>query len=149
MDGTSARRTNEPNLQGFSPSLQRARKPFLIPNIIVGSLVASFVCGVYVYAISAVKQDDFVSVCCVFVRWSEECWGSGASEARRRQAGAESFRAGYALDLSGPHGEGSCKRSQVFDGGGGNMDTEKCCPDEWRSLDDRLAERKRVKLHRR
>ena len=49
--------------QGFSPSLQRARKPFLIPNIIVGTLVASFVGGIYAYAISAVKQDDFVSVC--------------------------------------------------------------------------------------
>jgi len=49
------------NFKGFSPSLQRARKPFLIPNIIVGSLVASFVGGIYLYAISAVKQDDFVS----------------------------------------------------------------------------------------
>jgi hypothetical protein len=48
-------------LQGFSPSLQRARKPFLVPNIIVGSLVCLFAGSVYVYSISAVKQDDFVS----------------------------------------------------------------------------------------
>lgn len=48
--------------QGFSPSLQRARKPFLVPNIIVGSLVCLFAGSVYVYSISAVKQDDFVSL---------------------------------------------------------------------------------------
>ena len=46
----------------MSPSLQRARKPFLIPNIIVGSCVALFTVGVYAYSISAVKQDDFVSL---------------------------------------------------------------------------------------
>lgn len=40
--------------------MQRARKPFLIPNIIVGSIVCVFAASVYAYSIKAVKQDDFV-----------------------------------------------------------------------------------------
>lgn len=46
--------------QGMSESLQRARKPFLVKNALIGSSVAAFAIGVYTYAISAVKQDDFV-----------------------------------------------------------------------------------------
>ena len=48
-------------MQGSSPSLQRARKPYNLGNFLIGSSLALFAAGVYSYSISSVKQDDFVS----------------------------------------------------------------------------------------
>jgi len=45
----------------MSPSLRRARAPYFLRNSLVGTTLALFVGGIYVYSISAVSQDDFVS----------------------------------------------------------------------------------------
>ena len=58
----------------------------------------------------------------VFVRWSEVWSRSGASEAWRRQAGAESFRAGIVLDRSGSHGEGAVVVSLLKEASGHLME---------------------------
>ena len=46
----------------MSPGLRRARRPFLVSNIVTGSLVALFVTGVWAYSIRAVRQDVFDDV---------------------------------------------------------------------------------------
>ena len=46
----------------MSPSLKRARAPFLIQNAVTGTLLAAFAVGVYMYSIKAVKQDEFDDV---------------------------------------------------------------------------------------
>ncbi|OCF42187.1 mitochondrial protein [Kwoniella heveanensis CBS 569] len=46
----------------MSPSLTRARKPFILTNVLIGGTLFAFAVGVYVYSISAVKQDDFSDV---------------------------------------------------------------------------------------
>ncbi|WVQ82843.1 hypothetical protein IAT38_004978 [Cryptococcus sp. DSM 104549] len=51
-----------PNGYGMSPSLIRARQPFLFTNRLIGGTIIAFVIGVYTYSISAVKQDDFSDV---------------------------------------------------------------------------------------
>ncbi|KAK4686985.1 hypothetical protein P7C73_g3132, partial [Tremellales sp. Uapishka_1] len=51
-----------PNGYGTSPSLIRARKPFLLRNALTGVTIFGFAMGVYIYSISAVKQDDFADV---------------------------------------------------------------------------------------
>jgi cytochrome c oxidase assembly factor 3 len=48
-----------PGSSSMSPGLLRARRPFFTRNLLTGALVASFAVGVYLYSISAVKQDDF------------------------------------------------------------------------------------------
>lgn len=49
-------------LQGESASLKRARAPYQIRNWVTGGAIVAFIAGVYLYSISAVKQDDFVSL---------------------------------------------------------------------------------------
>lgn len=39
----------------------RARKPYNVRNLITGGAIVAFIASVYIYSISAVKQDDFVS----------------------------------------------------------------------------------------
>jgi cytochrome c oxidase assembly factor 3 len=51
-----------PHPQGISPGLQRARRPFLVRNILTGLTISAFVVGVWAYSISAVKQDVFDDV---------------------------------------------------------------------------------------
>lgn len=46
----------------MSPSLARARKPFILTNVLIGGTIVAFALGVYAYSISAVQQDDFVGV---------------------------------------------------------------------------------------
>ncbi|KAI4200585.1 MAG: hypothetical protein LQ350_003832 [Teloschistes chrysophthalmus] len=46
----------------MGPALIRARKPFMIKNIVTGIGIASFVIGVYAFTIKAVAQDDFSDV---------------------------------------------------------------------------------------
>jgi len=48
--------------QGVSPSLKRARKPFLTRNLLTGASIVLFATSVYWYSIAAVKQDDFSDV---------------------------------------------------------------------------------------
>ncbi|ODN89687.1 mitochondrial protein [Cryptococcus wingfieldii CBS 7118] len=55
-------RSYHPKGYNMSPSLQRARKPFFLTNALIGGSVAAFTLGVYLYSISAVKQDDFSDV---------------------------------------------------------------------------------------
>lgn len=43
----------------MSPGLRRARKPFVLSNLLTGLTILSFVGGVYAYSIAAVNQDDF------------------------------------------------------------------------------------------
>lgn len=43
----------------MSPGLLRARKQYLLQNVVTGVLVTAFVAGVYAYSINAVKQDVF------------------------------------------------------------------------------------------
>ncbi|MCJ1267431.1 hypothetical protein MMC22_007316 [Lobaria immixta] len=45
-----------------SAALLRARKPYLIPNIIGGVTVVAFTLGVYTWTIHAISQDDFSDV---------------------------------------------------------------------------------------
>ncbi|KAG0164579.1 hypothetical protein DFQ28_010098 [Apophysomyces sp. BC1034] len=47
---------------GFTPALQRTRKPFQIRNIATLAGLVTFVGGVYTYALMAVQQDDFSDV---------------------------------------------------------------------------------------
>lgn len=44
-----------------SESLKRARKPYQMRNTLTGLAIVAFIGSVYLYSISAVKQDDFVS----------------------------------------------------------------------------------------
>ncbi|CAG8446525.1 1712_t:CDS:2 [Diversispora eburnea] len=44
--------------KGFTPALQRARRPYLVRNVLTGVALLSFTAAVYSYAILAVKQDD-------------------------------------------------------------------------------------------
>lgn len=62
----------------MSQGLKRARNPFLGRNAITGGAILVFVTGVYWYSISAVKQDDFVSIQSI----GFECY-EGFSLARR------------------------------------------------------------------
>ncbi|KAI0889248.1 uncharacterized protein GGS22DRAFT_184824 [Annulohypoxylon maeteangense] len=48
--------------QRQSPALIRARRPYLFKNAVLGSAVAAFAVGVYVYTISVVGQDEFEDV---------------------------------------------------------------------------------------
>lgn len=43
-------------------ALERARRAYLIPNIITGLCIFSFAIGVYAYTIKAVSQDEFEDV---------------------------------------------------------------------------------------
>ncbi|KAI1660879.1 hypothetical protein F4813DRAFT_266581 [Daldinia decipiens] len=45
-----------------SPALIRARRPYLFKNAVVGSAVAAFAVGVYVYTINVIGQDEFEDV---------------------------------------------------------------------------------------
>ncbi|KAI8986346.1 hypothetical protein BDB01DRAFT_849406 [Pilobolus umbonatus] len=47
---------------GFSPALQRTRKPFAVRNLVTLGGLLAFVSGVYTYSLLAVKQDDFSDV---------------------------------------------------------------------------------------
>lgn len=48
--------------QGISPGLARARRPFLLRNIVTGAIITAFVVGVWAYSIRAVSQDVFDDV---------------------------------------------------------------------------------------
>ncbi|TRM67850.1 hypothetical protein BD626DRAFT_480006 [Schizophyllum amplum] len=43
----------------MSPGLRRARAPYLVKNLLVGTALAAFVMGVYSYSLYAVRQDQF------------------------------------------------------------------------------------------
>ncbi|KAI9756160.1 MAG: Nucleolar protein 12 [Chaenotheca gracillima] len=43
-------------------ALMRARRPYLIRNIITGSCIFGFAIGVYAFTINAISQDDFEDV---------------------------------------------------------------------------------------
>ncbi|RYP79028.1 hypothetical protein DL771_000006 [Monosporascus sp. 5C6A] len=45
-----------------SPALIRARRPYLMKNVVVGSAIAAFAVGVYIYTIRAIGQDEFEDV---------------------------------------------------------------------------------------
>ncbi|KAI9842310.1 MAG: hypothetical protein M1838_003179 [Thelocarpon superellum] len=45
-----------------SAALIRARRPYLVRNIITGTAIFGFAMGVYAFTISAVAQDDFDDV---------------------------------------------------------------------------------------
>ncbi|KAG2184368.1 hypothetical protein INT43_000277 [Umbelopsis isabellina] len=47
---------------GFTPALQRTRKPFQARNLLTLGALLTFVGGVYSYSILAVKQDDFSDI---------------------------------------------------------------------------------------
>ncbi|KAI1342430.1 hypothetical protein F5Y15DRAFT_412939 [Xylariaceae sp. FL0016] len=45
-----------------SPALIRARRPYIFKNAILGSCIAGFAAGVYIYTIRAIGQDEFDDV---------------------------------------------------------------------------------------
>ncbi|KAI5865161.1 hypothetical protein GGS23DRAFT_594708 [Durotheca rogersii] len=45
-----------------SPALIRARRPYFFKNVVVGTAVAAFAVGVYIYTINAIGQDEFEDV---------------------------------------------------------------------------------------
>ncbi|KAL9536940.1 hypothetical protein MBANPS3_012232 [Mucor bainieri] len=47
---------------GFSPALQRTRKPFVVRNLLTLAGLITFTGSVYAYSLLAVKQDDFSDV---------------------------------------------------------------------------------------
>ena len=49
-------------LQGISPGLRRARRPFLLVNLLTGSAIALLATGIWAYSIRAVRQDVFDDV---------------------------------------------------------------------------------------
>ncbi|WOO79666.1 Cytochrome c oxidase assembly factor 3, mitochondrial [Vanrija pseudolonga] len=61
---TSAQADASYHPHGFdeSASLRRARRPYIIRNVLTGGAIVAFIVGVYAYSISAVKQDDFSDV---------------------------------------------------------------------------------------
>ncbi|UZJ53404.1 hypothetical protein CBS101457_002724 [Exobasidium rhododendri] len=56
---TSTHESYHPGGYGVSEGLKRARRPFLVKNILTGGVIMSFAVGVYWYSISKVRQDDF------------------------------------------------------------------------------------------
>lgn len=50
------------NSQGMSRGMRRAREVYLLRNTLTGIALLSFITGVYVYAISSVKQESFDDV---------------------------------------------------------------------------------------
>ncbi|KAH8675422.1 hypothetical protein BX600DRAFT_546237 [Xylariales sp. PMI_506] len=50
------------NKNAQSPALIRARRPYLVKNAILGTGVAMFAMGVYIYTIRAIGQDEFADV---------------------------------------------------------------------------------------
>ncbi|CAH1760952.1 8394_t:CDS:2 [Entrophospora sp. SA101] len=46
----------------YTPAFQRARKPFIVRNILTGIILVGFVGAVYSYTMFAIKQDDFSDV---------------------------------------------------------------------------------------
>ncbi|KAI8369270.1 uncharacterized protein BYT42DRAFT_102737 [Radiomyces spectabilis] len=47
---------------GFTPALERTRKPFQVRNVLTLAGLLTFTGGVYAYSLLAVKQDDFSDV---------------------------------------------------------------------------------------
>ncbi|KAI9366547.1 hypothetical protein BD770DRAFT_312033 [Pilaira anomala] len=47
---------------GFSPALQRTRKPFVVRNLVTLAALLTFTGSVYGYSLYAVQQDDFSDV---------------------------------------------------------------------------------------
>ncbi|KAL0090638.1 hypothetical protein J3Q64DRAFT_1009331 [Phycomyces blakesleeanus] len=47
---------------GFSPALERTRKPFQVRNVLTLVGLLTFTGSVYAYSMMAVKQDDFSDV---------------------------------------------------------------------------------------
>lgn len=62
VDRYKATASYRPKGYGISPGLQRARRPFLLSNIITGSVISLFVVGIWAYSIRAVRQDVFDDV---------------------------------------------------------------------------------------
>ncbi|KAJ9110929.1 hypothetical protein QFC19_001438 [Naganishia cerealis] len=59
---TKAQASYHPAGYGMSPSLKRARKPFLTRNLLTGGVITAFAVGTFWYSIAAVQQDDFADV---------------------------------------------------------------------------------------
>ncbi|ORX49845.1 hypothetical protein DM01DRAFT_1337976 [Hesseltinella vesiculosa] len=53
---------SQPKGYGFTPALQRTRKPFAMRNMLTLGGLLAFTCSVYAYSMFAVKQDDFSDV---------------------------------------------------------------------------------------
>ncbi|KAI8888918.1 hypothetical protein K501DRAFT_282553 [Backusella circina FSU 941] len=47
---------------GFTPALQRTRKPFVVRNMLTLAGLLTFTGSVYAYSLLAVKQDDFSDI---------------------------------------------------------------------------------------
>ncbi|RUS33842.1 hypothetical protein BC938DRAFT_483571 [Jimgerdemannia flammicorona] len=60
--GSREKLYTQPKGYGFSPALQRTRKPYRARNAATLLVLAGFTAGVYAYSILAVKQDDFSDV---------------------------------------------------------------------------------------
>lgn len=61
IDRRTAARTYRPS--GYmSAGLMRARKPYWVKNTLTGLAIGSFVVGIWLYSMSAVKQDNFADV---------------------------------------------------------------------------------------
>ncbi|KAI0322488.1 hypothetical protein OF83DRAFT_1161184 [Amylostereum chailletii] len=71
----------------MSPGLLRAREPYRVKNAITGTIVASFIVGVWWYSMMAVKQDNFDDV----DEEAREMIASGvkAEEERKNAAGIQ------------------------------------------------------------
>ncbi|CEI91220.1 hypothetical protein G6F70_007533 [Rhizopus microsporus] len=53
---------SQPKGYGFSPALERTRKPFAVRNLLTLAGLLTFTGSVYAYSLFAVKQDDFSDV---------------------------------------------------------------------------------------
>ncbi|KIM21942.1 hypothetical protein M408DRAFT_333154 [Serendipita vermifera MAFF 305830] len=62
IDRNKAMASYRPKGYGISPGLRRARRPFILVNLLTGSLISLFAVGVWAYSIRAVRQDVFDDV---------------------------------------------------------------------------------------
>ncbi|ORZ12728.1 hypothetical protein BCR42DRAFT_419847 [Absidia repens] len=60
--GTREKLYTQPKGYGFSPALQRTRKPFAMRNVLTLGALLTFTGSIYAYSMFAVKQDDFSDV---------------------------------------------------------------------------------------
>ncbi|WVF66589.1 hypothetical protein IAT40_001329 [Kwoniella sp. CBS 6097] len=92
-------RSYHPKGYGMSPSLTRARKPFILTNVLIGGTLFAFSVGVYLYSISAVKQDDFSDVADLLPPLEERRKLQSIEDEQRSQKSLQSIAS--ALPLSG------------------------------------------------
>ncbi|KAI9513277.1 hypothetical protein F5148DRAFT_287613 [Russula earlei] len=62
VDQKTATRSYRPALYQMSAGLMRAREPYRVRNALTGLAIGSFIVGVWLYSMSAVKQDNFDDV---------------------------------------------------------------------------------------